>query len=1083
MTGRSPWALVVWVATMVVLPVAQVRAGCDAIPPAAKTFGSTLGAVDRAIAGPRDWVTIVVNPSCPVPPPIPTPPRSTFAAGDRVTIDFDASLLGAPTPPTGLLPVTVEDVNVEIDPADPHRLRFRVPTTVMPPRRPQGLTGPVRITVKTPPPTPQIIAQIDALWEPTTGCDRNNRDQTFGNFTILPEDNDYDAKETSDDFIDMTLDGQRDLLIPFRYARIPVSSRGPVAFVQRGFGAFPSGVGNQTIAASLLSAVASGAPESSLARPYSPEGFPLPPVVGIDDGGGLFGTTDAPRSVLRIARTAGARVVHDLTGMLTNVTDDNGTSQAGVGPIVLSNSGSRKFRVYRCTRPALLSGLKGGQRVTAFGVDEGVEKVGDLNNDGDELDVVPAILSRADTGTGKRCASSTGIAAAEQVVPGASRTLLDVRGELTAFLGDTDGGLHVFRGKTTELTSNPTIKVDGAAVVNGARFVVAGTSVFFRKAAASASATATALPLLVFDAGVSPPVLRDPGVSALEVAVDPGQGTAVAITVAPQAAQFYDGAAHSLTLPANHAAVGGTLAALTVPESSGTVTGNGDGDTNDDILVVTSNAATTAPTSPTTPSVSARAVKVTTATTSTGTAQWVLFVTAEADEGPGCFGTKATPTAPCDLNGDGDADDLVLRVYDPATGTTTAIQAIAGTDEFVTDGAVVAFRTSEIVLPSGQISTFPAPVMTAYDLAANRLVQTGLAALRCTEPGYEWMQPYAVRGRDIYFLRPLTCCDPFGRELDVFNIDALALQPLTPAGGSLPAAVTVTAITGAQGLEVHPAGGAVPVLYGDRDGDGILDGFDRCVDQPDLSYFDDDLDGLGTACDSNACTQVEPGEIVLPKTRADRHRSQRFAVEAGQYATTRLQATTECLKSLAQHDEATPAGAGPTERCRGYFVDTEEVPPADRRTAERIAAARNTFFSNVRVGCRGVDRPNAERMLQRYAEAAIAVSHAAFGDVELPIAEACATQLVEAANAALSTMVTRADEALKTHGGTVSLGRIGADGVQLNGPATLAVPVPSACEPGDLQRVSACAASSHAAADCLACIAFRRVTDALTSIY
>jgi hypothetical protein len=51
--------------------VEPARAGCNTIPPASRTFPSTRGFVDRAIAGPRERVMITLRPEC-LPNPLPS---------------------------------------------------------------------------------------------------------------------------------------------------------------------------------------------------------------------------------------------------------------------------------------------------------------------------------------------------------------------------------------------------------------------------------------------------------------------------------------------------------------------------------------------------------------------------------------------------------------------------------------------------------------------------------------------------------------------------------------------------------------------------------------------------------------------------------------------------------------------------------------------------------------------------------------------------------------------------------------------------------------------------------------------------
>ena len=78
-------------------------------------------------------------------------------------------------------------------------------------------------------------------------------------------------------------------------------------------------------------------------------------------------------------------------------------------------------------------------------------------------------------------------------------------------------------------------------------------------------------------------------------------------------------------------------------------------------------------------------------------------------------------------------------------------------------------------------------------------------------------------------------------------------------------------------------------------------------------------------------------------------------------------------------------------------------------------------------------------------------------------------------------MLARTAARLKTHASEVSLGRIHNHVVELEGHRGPVVP--GACEPEELERISACGKDPEGTARCLECVALRRVDDALTTIY
>ncbi|MCC6765119.1 MAG: hypothetical protein IT293_10690 [Deltaproteobacteria bacterium] len=1058
MAGRIRPLLSTVTALLAVLASADpARAGCNTIPPASRTFVSTRGVVDRALAGPRDTVMITLRPEC-LPNPLPIGQRDHFQAGDRVVIHFTVELGPSPGP----TPMPLMGAKVAVDPFDDHVLRFDVPNAVAPPGRPFGVAGPVRITVDDG--AGNTIAQIDALNQPTVGCD-TIPESMFRQFTLLPEANDFDRKDTDDDVVLMTLDGGENILIPFRHKQKPVTPRGPAAHLQRGAGHFRAfSAKPDKIGQVLATAKAGGAKDSELVQAFSREGFPLPPVVSVDGSGALFGTTDAEISVIRIARRSG---LYDLTDRVTAVQDDLGVTHAGIGPIVMDNTqGGRKFKVNRCKHPALLSGIKPASRVTALTTDENFPAVGELNGDG-KLDMVPEVLTIAQGG--QKCPDTTKVPVAGRVTPTSTIPLLDAHVGLTAMVR-TDDTLRVVDADGADIT--PTvgaIDVSRDAVLNGGPLVVAAPFVFFRE---PASGGGTPVLKLVNTSGIPSVVSPNPSIAARAAVIDPAARTAAARTDA--VAQFYDAdtnAVLSLTYAVEKLALSDHLVAMTVPESSLGSSGNNDGDTNDTVLML---AAVNPPVAPTPTGLGVAADDV--AISVVAGQKWVVFVTPESAEGSAGLDCVAT-TAPggCDLNGDGDAADRVLRAYNLAT---TQRITIGQAEDFVVGGALIAYRAKEITPPPPAGTA--TPVMTAYDLAATtpRRIRIDVPAARCERDGYEWMHPYAVRNRNIYFLGR----EPGGPGKDVLvivNVDTLGFQALAVQVGPTLPPLTMTTIDGTPMIGVATTTDQPSTLFGDRDGDGMLDAFDHCIDAPDRSSFDDDLDGLGTACDANLCT---PFRIPVVAPPADDERTALVVRAVRTYIAERAKATTDCLVNVSGDPHA-PADH-PTERCRGYYVGSAEVRPEDPATAAEVARAAEVFLRDLRKADPGIERAREARLLQHATEAAIAVSHAAFGDDTTRADPSCPEALAQWVLIDLDTVFTKVAAFLAAPPAQDTLVKTPDRKLSLTSAVTLPDPAPlTGCNPQDLARLDACGRDGRAVTQCVRCVVLRRAVDALVEVY
>jgi Tol biopolymer transport system component len=106
-----------------------------------------------------------------------------------------------------------------------------------------------------------------------------------------------------------------------------------------------------------------------------------------------------------------------------------------------------------------------------------------------------------------------------------------------------------------------------------------------------------------------------------------------------------------------------------------------------------------------------------------------------------------------DLNGDGDANDRVVQLYDLRTHMLSSLGEAA--EDLVLGERLFAFRTAEAAQGgrdlNGDGDTLDA-VMQVYDLVAGRLTNTGQAATTCSFPSCDPRLPYRVAGDTVTFL-------------------------------------------------------------------------------------------------------------------------------------------------------------------------------------------------------------------------------------------------------------------------------------------------------------------------------------------
>ena len=764
----------VLLAAVATFAAGDARGACNTIPAAERVYPSDQGSVSGPVAAPGEWVTITL-PCATVQDPrfdVTNPQRNVVA------LHFESL---PPLSGTTTFPELPGEGPIEVQVESPTALRFRVPNTITA-RPPFGLCGPARVTVTT---GGLKVAEIAKLYQPSDGCARVD-DDVFETFTILPRPNDVQVLLAPGSVppperqpLLMTVDGGGNLLIPLDHTRwlpntVGSQSAGvPVAIFQQGEGKFPAfkSQPNRSIADALAAA-----PEpDTLVRAFTVDGRPLPPLLRVDAKGYLFGTADSAQSVLRIQRLDRDR--HALYNVVESLTTpgSSGSRAQGTGPMVVKHGQAKGFRVGKCD-PVPLTGLRSSGLALAYARDESLRAEGDLNQDQDATDRVAQLQDPKTAGL--VCKPPTRKAVAEMTTGGIMRPMLEVEGSIVAFIeseakqykdynkdGDMDDNfLRVMNAQGTDLTGGTDIEIDVRpplvlngrqpandpdVVVHGHAFVISGDLVFYRARGNSlASGTPPTLHVLA-----TAPTRRvyDLGIGACAVAVvdqralvlSPESPSADCQSGVRRVAYLYDGKSAPASTPsplnvvANRIALSDSVLAVTVPEMADSNYRNTDGDTADDVLAVRAIAASGV--KPTSLQTSADDIGV--------TGNTVVFITREASEG----------AAGTDLNGDKDVADRVLRVYAYGSMVPPVVTGLPGqaAAEFVLAGGFVAFRTSETdqgdAVLNGDDDTDD-EVMQAYDLAAGTLMNTGQAALAQDEPGLEWMRPYAIRGRTVFFL-------------------------------------------------------------------------------------------------------------------------------------------------------------------------------------------------------------------------------------------------------------------------------------------------------------------------------------------
>lgn len=558
---------------------------CNAVPGAVNAFQGTRGVVDRPFAGPDDWVDVSLAQACGPSAGagafgetaedhavvlLFTPPRGASTA----VVIADCSATGVPAcgaaPAPGSTCCLERDQDPDLGPpriirydrSDEPHLRFRFPDTdahVSGATDDRTLSGPARIVVTRTDIAGATVAQIlagtcddlanvvvcvDRLFGP--GCAHDVAGDPFSSFTALPPPNDYRAMCDTPNTpctglateVRFAIDRDGNVLMPVDWQGILLRrDQVPIARLVRG---------NTTIPAFEDAPAGIRLPAARFLGSYSPEGSKLPPIfdpqldADAPDAMTLFGSADAPRGILRIARRSGvcdggardgdpcstsrdcggtscvtvctggaapgATCSSDATcglgGHCGALFDFAGRLSDDVGPVVVVDYEAAALS------PVPLDGLSQTATMNAFVVSEGIADEM-LNADDDVRDDVVRLSDRA---TGGALAigrlGSPGRAVVRVRQPPFRFPALDAEGDLVSFLEsepaedhqDANGNLRavdtilrVYRrgpGGVTELALGDRA-ADAAPRVNGRSVIVSSERVFYRRTETAAARSRT----------------------------------------------------------------------------------------------------------------------------------------------------------------------------------------------------------------------------------------------------------------------------------------------------------------------------------------------------------------------------------------------------------------------------------------------------------------------------------------------------------------------------------------------------------------------------------------------------------------
>ncbi len=906
---------------------AVVEASCNAVPPAERRYPSTNGLVNRRLVAP--WTA--PNPQATPAPddrveielPLPCASGALFGPGVSVEIRFRAPVPGATATPSWL-EVTTDRV-----------LRFTVPDA--------GRSGPVDVVVLDG--TKQPIAEIGPLYQATTGCNPGPADPTFGWLTVLPPANDLHALAAGKAPLVMTVDGAGGLLVPLAHpfpipTAVPLGANALVAYLERGSGDFEAFGGQTTTLAQSLRDAAKPAADASLSeqlvRTFTEHGRPLPSLVHVDDRGALWGSVDAPRSVLRVApRDASASPIHDFANRL-----------GPDGRIVVTPRPMTSPQPWAAatSAPFLLPDLRAGAPVVAWMRDERIE--GDF--DGDQtIDATRVMTVRAG-----RAGHDAGFELRSAVRDGKGRALLGTTRTGGAYLGAHSGDRGTLRAFKLPAAGAPVPLATPAhlrADINRRSLAISEPFAFFGKFQTGQKAK-----LHSYDLASS--TFADAKLPAFERSAV-GTGCALAIAANDHEVWWY-------------------CRASTPKKGSLGVHG-------DDVALAGRLAVVAARPSPS-PGVVLRAIAPAGAGTSYRIPQAASAVGATAFCDPS--------GAPCDekLCGSGSVCrrfglflaplpspslGTLTWVAEPAPGATPAPVAVQPATDFVARGGIVAFRSPR--------TTGLGKELFVLDLRQRppRLCSTGSTA---TAPGaVDWEDFYEIRGREVLFLtdereegRNLDGDDKTDRVvLQMFDVEACNdpsfLGTLPPSAPPAPpiGAVVVPADVEPEVLRANIQA-VSSTLFADEEGDQVPYPFDRCAVVANPRQIDDDLDGLGDgaeSCDPTYCTPYRPPPVRRGSLAA-RRCVRRLRPAADRYFDTRATFADLCLPTVTAAGSAADREARVDRECLGTFANLTENRPEVVRTAFADVEAAGDLGPQLVTAVRALLR--AEERLGEIADAA-----------------------------------------------------------------------------------------------------------------
>lgn len=565
---------VVAILALATLVARESAASCNQIPSAAGSFRGAHGYVSQPFAGPGDRVEIGLSETCDGIQEFPLdasdyvvsvhfdPPAGGNAiiavARDCVALASELARC-ASEPSVARVACVTADGAADLDAVERNgqaRLRFRFPDTdewLGSANDDLTLTGSASIAVTaTGSPLPCGLAQdgcasvtaeacIDALYATNGTCDTSPH-EVFPHFTALPPANDFQALCTdpsppcrgSSTDLRFTIDAAGNVLLPVDWRGVLVDQGVPIARLLRGgttYEAFPG----QGIPISV--------PSRSFLSSYSPQGTKLPPIFDPQTATAatltLFGTADAPETVLRLARRAcegGSRAgfaCTDASGCpdgacVGPLFDFSSRLVDGVGPIVIP----AESLAVEARDPVPLDALVETDQLLAYVVPERLLAAerdnGDLNGDNDQTDDVLLLLDRR-TGDVVPIGSgpAVGRAATRLRVAPFSFPAVDAENGLVAFLesedaeglaedGDRNGDgdradtiLRVFEiadGSARQVTAGMDLAVDAQPDVGGRPVAISNGTVFFRRRETDAATRTNELLSVASDGtGVSAP--------------------------------------------------------------------------------------------------------------------------------------------------------------------------------------------------------------------------------------------------------------------------------------------------------------------------------------------------------------------------------------------------------------------------------------------------------------------------------------------------------------------------------------------------------------------------------------------------